>query len=126
MDRSGHCTAGQRRSAAKTFSEAGCEVTTATVDVSSRASVEALVALAGSLGDVHAVVHAAGVSPSQAAPGTILKVDLYGWRRDVILLVRRTGARVRTQHRAEGRRAGSWCVRAADHVPPAETPTKTA
>ena len=59
-------------------SEAGFEVTTTTVDVSSRASVKALVEKASSLGDVHGVIHAAGVSPSQAAPETILKVDLYG------------------------------------------------
>src|SRR4051794_10049919 len=64
--------------AAKTMSEAGFEVTTTTVDVSSRASVEALVEKASSLGDVHGVIHAAGVSPSQASPETILKVDLYG------------------------------------------------
>jgi NAD(P)-dependent dehydrogenase (short-subunit alcohol dehydrogenase family) len=64
--------------AAKTLSEAGFEVTTTTVDVSSRASVESLVAKARSLGDVHGVIHAAGVSPSQAVPETILKVDLYG------------------------------------------------
>ncbi len=64
--------------AAKTLSEAGFEVTTTTVDVSSRASVEALVAKASSLGDIHGVIHAAGVSPSQASPETILKVDLYG------------------------------------------------
>ena len=64
--------------AAKTLSEAGFEVTATTVDVSSRASVEALVKKAVSLGEVHHLVHAAGVSPSQAAPETILKVDLYG------------------------------------------------
>ena len=64
--------------AAKTLSEAGFEVTTATVDVSNRASVEALVAKARALGDVHGLIHAAGVSPSQASPETILKVDLYG------------------------------------------------
>jgi NAD(P)-dependent dehydrogenase (short-subunit alcohol dehydrogenase family) len=64
--------------AAKTLSEAGFEVTTATVDVSSRASIEALVAKATSIGEVHGVIHAAGVSPSQASPETILKVDLYG------------------------------------------------
>jgi NAD(P)-dependent dehydrogenase (short-subunit alcohol dehydrogenase family) len=60
------------------LSEAGFEVTTTTVDVSSRASVKALVEKASSLGDVHGVIHAAGVSPSQASPETILKVDLYG------------------------------------------------
>ncbi len=63
---------------AKTLSEAGFEATAATVDVSSRASVRALVAKATSIGQVHGVIHAAGVSPSQASPETILKVDLYG------------------------------------------------
>jgi len=64
--------------AAKTLSEAGFDVTTTKVDVSSRASVQALVAKATSLGEVSGVIHAAGVSPSQASPETILKVDLYG------------------------------------------------
>jgi NAD(P)-dependent dehydrogenase (short-subunit alcohol dehydrogenase family) len=64
--------------AAKTLSEAGFDATTAAVDVSSRASVEALVEKAASIGDVHGLVHAAGVSPSQASPRTILEVDLYG------------------------------------------------
>jgi hypothetical protein len=64
--------------AATTLSEAGFDVTTATVDVSSRASVQALVNNATSLGEVSGVIHAAGVSPSQASPETILKVDLYG------------------------------------------------
>ncbi|AMH43313.1 MULTISPECIES: SDR family oxidoreductase [Burkholderiaceae] len=65
-------------SAARTLSEAGFDVTTAVVDVSSRASVEALVARATSLGAVHGLIHAAGVSPSQASPETIFEVDLYG------------------------------------------------
>jgi NAD(P)-dependent dehydrogenase (short-subunit alcohol dehydrogenase family) len=64
--------------AAKTLSDAGFDVTTAAVDVSSRVSVTALVEKALSLGDVFGVIHAAGVSPSQASPETILKVDLYG------------------------------------------------
>jgi NAD(P)-dependent dehydrogenase (short-subunit alcohol dehydrogenase family) len=64
--------------AAKTLSDAGFTVTTATVNVSSGSSVEALVEKATSLGDVYGVIHAAGVSPSQASPETILKVDLYG------------------------------------------------
>ena len=64
--------------AAKTLSDAGFSVTTATVDVSSRASVHALVEAATKLGEVSGVIHAAGVSPSQASPETILKVDLYG------------------------------------------------
>lgn len=64
--------------AAKVLSEAGFEVSTASVDVSSRASVHALVETATAIGEVTGVVHAAGVSPSQAPPAVILKVDLYG------------------------------------------------
>jgi NAD(P)-dependent dehydrogenase (short-subunit alcohol dehydrogenase family) len=64
--------------AAEILGNAGFEVSTATVDVSSRESVRALVQTATALGDVTGVIHAAGVSPSQASPGTILSVDLYG------------------------------------------------
>ncbi|HWW68597.1 MAG TPA: SDR family oxidoreductase [Duganella sp.] len=64
--------------AAKTLGEAGFDVQTTTVNIASRASVSALVALATSLGAVKGLVHAAGVSPTQATPETILKVDLYG------------------------------------------------
>jgi len=64
--------------AAGVMSNAGFEVSTTTVDVSSRESVHALVQAATALGDVAGVIHAAGVSPSQASPATILAVDLYG------------------------------------------------
>jgi NAD(P)-dependent dehydrogenase (short-subunit alcohol dehydrogenase family) len=64
--------------AAKVLADAGFEVSTAVVDVSSRASVHALVETATALGSVTGLIHAAGVSPSQASPATILKVDLYG------------------------------------------------
>lgn len=64
--------------AAKTLGEAGFTVRTASVDVSARASVEALVRKATALGEVTGLIHAAGVSPSQAPPEVILKVDLYG------------------------------------------------
>src|SRR5271154_393735 len=64
--------------AAKVLADAGFEISTAIVDVSSRASVHALVKAATALGDVTGVIHAAGVSPSQASPATILAVDLYG------------------------------------------------
>lgn len=64
--------------AAKVLTDAGFDVHTSTVDVSSRESVQALVAEATALGDVWGVIHAAGVSPSQASPATILAVDLYG------------------------------------------------
>jgi NAD(P)-dependent dehydrogenase (short-subunit alcohol dehydrogenase family) len=64
--------------ASQTLSDAGFEVTAATVDVSSRASVHALVEQATALGQVTGLIQAAGVSPSQASPETILHVDLYG------------------------------------------------
>src|SRR5208283_3059213 len=64
--------------AAKILSDAGFDVSTTKVDVSSRASVQALVETATSFGEISGVIHAAGVSPSQASPETILKVDLYG------------------------------------------------
>jgi len=66
------------KAAAETLSNAGYEVSTTTVDVSSRDSVKALVQNASTLGDIAGVIHAAGVSPSQASPETILNVDLYG------------------------------------------------
>ncbi|MDE3144588.1 MAG: SDR family oxidoreductase [Bacteroidota bacterium] len=64
--------------AAKVLSEAGFEVSTTAVDVSSRLSVQSLIKTATALGNVTGLIHAAGVSPSQASPSTILKVDLYG------------------------------------------------
>lgn len=64
--------------AAKVFSEAGFDVSTTVVDISSRESVRALVSKATAIGDITGVVHAAGVSPSQAPPAVILHVDLYG------------------------------------------------
>jgi NAD(P)-dependent dehydrogenase (short-subunit alcohol dehydrogenase family) len=63
---------------AKALADAGFEVSATTVDVASRASVQALVKKAISIGDVMGVVHAAGVSPSQAAQPVVLAVDLYG------------------------------------------------
>lgn len=66
------------QAAADVLLDAGFDVTTATVDVSSRESVEALGQQAAALGDIMGVIHAAGVSPSQASVETILKVDLYG------------------------------------------------
>jgi NAD(P)-dependent dehydrogenase (short-subunit alcohol dehydrogenase family) len=64
--------------AAQVLGNAGYDVTVATVDVSSREDVHALVEAAKGLGHVTGLIHAAGVSPSQASVNTILKVDLYG------------------------------------------------
>ena len=63
---------------AQVLKDAGFAVSTTTVDVSKRASVAALVATATGIGEVTGVIHAAGVSHSQAPPATILHVDLYG------------------------------------------------
>jgi len=63
---------------AKTLTDAGFEVSTTVVNVASRESIDALVSKAVSIGKVVGLIHAAGVSPSQASPETILKVDLYG------------------------------------------------
>ncbi len=64
--------------AAETLRNAGYEVSVAIVDASSRENVHALAETATRLGEVTGLIHAAGVSPSQASPSTILKVDLYG------------------------------------------------
>jgi NAD(P)-dependent dehydrogenase (short-subunit alcohol dehydrogenase family) len=64
--------------AAEVLANAGFDVGTATVDVSSRESVHALVESTAARGGVTGVIHAAGVSPSQADVEAILAVDLYG------------------------------------------------
>jgi len=64
--------------AAEALANAGFDTSVAEVDISSRASVQALIAQAQALGEITGLVHAAGVSPSQAPIETILKVDLYG------------------------------------------------
>ena len=64
--------------AAEVMANAGYEVSVATVDASSREDVHTLVEKATGLGEVTGLIHAAGVSPTQASPETILKVDLYG------------------------------------------------
>jgi len=69
---------GNANAAAEVLGNAGYEVSVATVDASSRDAVHALVKTAAGLGNVTGLIHAAGVSPTQASPATILKVDLYG------------------------------------------------
>jgi len=64
--------------AAKVMSDAGYDVSAATVDVASREQVHALVERATGIGDITGLIQAAGVSPSQASPETVLHVDLYG------------------------------------------------
>ncbi len=66
------------KAAAEVLGNAGYDGSTATVDVSSRDAVEKLAQVASKIGSVEGLVHAAGVSPSQAPIEAILKVDLYG------------------------------------------------
>jgi NAD(P)-dependent dehydrogenase (short-subunit alcohol dehydrogenase family) len=68
----------EAQKAADTLADAGFEVSAAACDVTSRASVQSLVRQAQGLGEITGLVHAAGVSPSQAPVQTILRVDLYG------------------------------------------------
>jgi NAD(P)-dependent dehydrogenase (short-subunit alcohol dehydrogenase family) len=74
--------------AAEVMANAGCEVSAMVVDASSSEAVDALVERATGIGSVVGLIHAAGVSPSQATPATILKVDLYG----TALVLERFGA----------------------------------
>ena len=64
--------------AAKVLESAGFETTAMQADVRDRAMVQAVVKKAQTLGPIKALVHAAGVSPSQAPIESILKVDLFG------------------------------------------------
>lgn len=64
--------------ASKVFSDSGFDVSSTIVDVSSRQSIQLLIETAKKIGNITELIHSAGVSPSQAKPETILKVDLYG------------------------------------------------
>ncbi|AGL88570.1 SDR family oxidoreductase [Limosilactobacillus fermentum] len=69
---------GNAKAIGKVLEEAGFDVTTTVMDLSDRASIQAMVKRATSMGPVKYLVNGAGVSPSQASIETILKVDLYG------------------------------------------------
>jgi hypothetical protein len=56
----------------------GYEVSMATVDASSTEGVRGPRSVRYGSGDVTGLIQAAGVSPSQASPATLPKVDLYG------------------------------------------------
>lgn len=64
--------------AAKVLGDAGYEISTEEVDISSRKSVQSLVDKVSSEGAIEGLILAAGVSPTQASPKKILEVDLYG------------------------------------------------
>lgn len=63
---------------AKIMNDAGFDVTPVEMDLSSRESIQSIIAEAQKYGNITMLVNAAGVSPSQASIETILKVDLYG------------------------------------------------
>lgn len=63
---------------AKIMNEAGYDVVPMEMDLSSRASIKALIAEGRKYGEITMLANAAGVSPSQAPVEAILKVDLYG------------------------------------------------
>lgn len=66
------------QAAARIMNEAGFDAVPVVTDLSSRASIRALIAEGQKYGEIQMMVNAAGVSPSQAPIETILKVDLYG------------------------------------------------
>lgn len=72
------CNADVLAAATLRLAEAGFDLESAPVDVTSRASVTVLAARASGLGNVCTLVNTAGVSPNMAPPERILEVDLYG------------------------------------------------
>ena len=63
---------------AKIMTDAGFDVETVQMDLSSRESILSMIAKGQEYGDIKYLVNGAGVSPSQAPIEAILKVDLYG------------------------------------------------
>lgn len=63
---------------AKIMNDAGFDTEPVEMDLSSRESIQNLIAKAQQYGEISMLVNAAGVSPSQAPIEAILKVDLYG------------------------------------------------
>ena len=61
-----------------TMNQAGFDTVAVEMDLSSRTSIQSIIAEAQKYGPVTMLVNAAGVSPSQAPVEAILKVDLYG------------------------------------------------
>ena len=63
---------------AEVMTNAGFDVEAEQMDLSSRESIQNLIKVGQSFGDIKYLVNGAGVSPSQVPVETILKVDLYG------------------------------------------------
>lgn len=63
---------------AEVMTNAGFDVEAVQMDLSSRKSIQHLIEVGQSFGDIKYLVNGAGVSPSQVPVETILKVDFYG------------------------------------------------
>ena len=63
---------------AEIMNHAGFDAVPFEMDLSSRKSIQGMLAEAQTYGEIKYLVNGAGVSPSQASIETILKVDLYG------------------------------------------------
>lgn len=68
----------QAQAVATSLNNVGFDAIAMEADISSRASILAVIAEAQKYGGIKHLVNSAGVSPSQAPVETILKVDLYG------------------------------------------------
>ena len=66
------------QTAAQALENAGFECSTVQTDLSSRTSLQNMIAHAQQFGEISNLINAAGVSPSQAPVDVILKTDLYG------------------------------------------------
>jgi NAD(P)-dependent dehydrogenase (short-subunit alcohol dehydrogenase family) len=66
------------KDAVAALEHASYKVASQSVDVTSRASVRALVDAAAAMGSVTQVVNTAGLSPNMASAAKVLEVDLYG------------------------------------------------
>ncbi len=77
---------------AEVMGNVGYKVSTATVDVSSRETVHALVQKATGLSVVTGLIHAAGVSPSQESPATekVAQKSEHGLEKVVLFCVQET------------------------------------
>lgn len=95
---------------AKIMNDAGFDVIPVEMDLSSRVSIQNMIAEAQKYGDITMLVNAAGVSPSQAPIEAILKVDLYG----TAVLLEEVGKVI----------APWWCGR--DHFQSVRTSTEAA
>lgn len=62
----------------KIMNEAGFDTEAVECDISSRESIQNLIKVGQSYGEISNLINVAGVSPSQAPIEAILKVDLYG------------------------------------------------